>query len=81
MGLEYIQAYFNNREKKILKALRVEKRIQTQEEFYNLYNADLYIIKKKRYRIQDSLRIKSINIEKEGLREKNKPSMVRSTAT
>ena len=81
MGLEYIQAYYNNREKKIIKVLRVEKRKRTQEEFRNLYNADLYIIKNKRYRTQDGLYIKFIKIKKGGLREKNKSSMARSTAT
>ena len=81
MGLEYIQVYYNNREKKIIKALRAEKRIRTQEEFYNFYNVDLYIIKKKRYRIQDGLYIKSIKIKKGKLREKNKLSIIKSTPT
>jgi hypothetical protein len=81
MGLVYTQAHFNNREKKIIKVLRAEKHIQTWEEFHDLYNADLYIVKNKRYRMQDSLRIKFIKIKKGELKEKKKLSIVRSTAT
>ena len=81
MGLVYTQAHYNNREKKIIKALRAEKRVQTWEEFCDLYNADLYIVKNKRYKTQDSLYIKFTKIKKGELREKNNLSIVKNTTT
>lgn len=69
IDLKYIQAYYNQREKDLLKKIKKENDKATYKSIKNLYNISLLIMDIKRYRLYNALCNKYIDIEIEEIME------------